>query len=46
MGGASNRVVSPVGVGAMGQGSVEFNIMGDKLYGVLKNYTSRLDRLQ
>lgn len=45
-GGNSNRVVSPVGVGAMGQGSVEFNIMGDKLYGVLKNYTSRLDRLQ
>jgi hypothetical protein len=45
-GGSSNRVVSPVGVGAMGQGSVEFNIMGDKLYGVLKNYTSRLDRLQ
>lgn len=46
VGGNSNRVVSPVGVGAMGQGSVEFNIMGDKLYGVLKNYTSRLDRLQ
>lgn len=45
-GGGNNRVVSPVGVGAMGQGSVEFNIMGDKLYGVLKNYTSRLDRLQ
>ncbi len=45
-GGTSNRVVSPVGAGAMGQGSVEFNIMGDKLHGVLKNYTSRLDRLQ
>ena len=46
IGGAGNRVVSPVGAGAMAQGSVEFNIMGDKLYGVLKNYTSRLDRLQ
>lgn len=45
-GGASQRVVSPVGAGALGQGSVEFNIMGDKLYGVLKNYESRLDRLQ
>ena len=43
---AGQRVVSPVGAGALGQGSVEFNIMGDKLYGVLKNYTSRLDRLQ
>lgn len=45
-GGASQRVVSPVGAGALGQGSVEFSIMGDKLYGVLKNYESRLDRLQ
>jgi hypothetical protein len=45
-GGTSNRVVSPVGAGAMGQGSVEFNIMGDKLYGVLQNYTNRLSRLQ
>ena len=43
---AGQRVVSPVGAGVMGQGSVEFNIMGDKLYGVLKNYESRLDRLQ
>lgn len=43
--GASSRVVSAVGAGTS-QGNVSFEIRGDKLYGVLQNYTSRLDRLQ
>lgn len=46
MGGGNSKIVSPTGAGSLNQGSVEFNIMGDKLYGVLQNYTSRLSRLQ
>lgn len=44
-GGTGDRVVSAVGAG-VGAGNVSFEIRGDKLYGVLQNYQSRLDRLQ
>jgi hypothetical protein len=44
-GSAGSRVVSTVGTGT-NQGNVSFEIRGDKLYGVLQNYQSRLDRLQ
>ena len=44
--GGGDRVVTPVGLGATNNGSVAFEIRGDKLYGVLQNYQSRLDRLQ
>jgi tape measure domain-containing protein len=43
--GTTNRVASTVGAG-VGAGNVSFEIRGDKLYGVLQNYQSRLDRLQ
>jgi tape measure domain-containing protein len=43
--GTGDRVVSAVGAG-VGAGNVSFEIRGDKLYGVLQNYQSRLDRLQ
>jgi hypothetical protein len=43
--GGGDRVVSAVGAGT-NQGNVSFEIRGDKLYGVLQNYQSRLDRLQ
>jgi tape measure domain-containing protein len=43
--GTTDRVVSAVGAG-VGEGNVSFEIRGDKLYGVLQNYQSRLDRLQ
>ena len=36
------RVATPSGTG---QGSVSFEIQGDKLYGVLQNYNGRLSRL-
>lgn len=44
-GNTGSKVVSAVGVGT-NQGNVSFEIRGDKLYGVLQNYQSRLDRLQ
>jgi hypothetical protein len=44
-GSAGSRVASAVGTGT-NQGNVSFEIRGDKLYGVLQNYQSRLDRLQ
>jgi hypothetical protein len=40
-----NRVSTGVSGGYNSGGSVEFEIRGDKLYGVLQNYSSRLDRL-
>jgi hypothetical protein len=40
-----NRVSTGVSGGYNSGGSVEFEIRGDKLYGVLQNYTTRLDRL-
>jgi len=40
---SGNRVAS--GVTTNSGGSVEFEIRGDKLYGVLQNYSGRLDRL-
>lgn len=40
-----SKVVSAVSAGTS-QGNVSFEIRGDKLYGVLKNYEGRLDRLQ
>jgi CII-binding regulator of phage lambda lysogenization HflD len=43
-GGGSKRVNTGVTNNNQG-GSVEFEIRGDKLYGVLQNYSGRLDRL-
>ena len=40
-----NRVSTGVSGGYNSGGSVEFEIRGDKLYGVLQNYTTRLDRI-
>jgi len=45
LGGIGGRSASVAGVPAPSQGSVSFEIRGDKLYGVLQNYNERLDRL-
>lgn len=44
-GGASGQRVSSGVTSSSNSGSVEFEIRGDKLYGVLQNYQGRLDRL-
>ena len=44
-GGGAKRVNTGVSNNNSGGGSVDFEIRGDKLYGVLQNYSGRLDRL-
>ena len=44
-GGTTAQRVNTGVTNTSGGGSVEFEIRGDKLYGVLQNYSGRLDRL-